>query len=66
MYVYIYMLYFCFTPALPLAIYVTAAILPYLNIFIYTPAFLELYSYFSCCVCVCAPAYWPRGVCGGK
>ena len=60
------MLYLCFTPALPLAIYVTAAILLYLNIFIYTPALLVLYSYFSCCVCVCVPAYWPRRVCGGK
>ena len=47
------MLYFCFTPALPLAIYVTAAILPYFNIFIYTAALHVLYTYFSCCVCVC-------------
>ncbi len=49
-----YMLYLCFTPAAPLAIYLTAAILPYLNIFIYNPALLVLYSYFSCCVCVFA------------
>jgi hypothetical protein len=45
------MLYFYFTPAVPLLIYVTAAIRFYFNIFIYTPALL---------------AYWPRRVCGGK
>jgi hypothetical protein len=33
--------------------YVTAVILFYFNIFIYTPALLVLYSYFSSCVCVC-------------
>jgi hypothetical protein len=47
------MLYLCFTPASPLLVHVTAAILPYLHIFIYTPAFLVLYYYFSWCVCVC-------------
>jgi hypothetical protein len=50
------MLYFCFTPALPLATYVTAVILLYLNIHLYscfTSALLLLYSYFSCCVCSC-------------
>ncbi len=47
------MLYLCFTPASPLLIYVTAVILPYLHIFIYTPPLLELYSYFPTCVCVC-------------
>ena len=50
------MLYFCFTPALPLAIYVTAAILPYFNIFIYTAALLVLRTLlvlFLLCVCVC-------------
>ncbi len=52
-YLYIYMLYLCFTPASPLLIYVTAVILLYLHIFIYTPATLVLYSYFAWCVCVC-------------
>ena len=47
------MLYLCFTPALPLAIYVTAVILLYFNIFIDTGALLVLYSYFSWCACVC-------------
>ncbi len=56
-YLCIFMLYLCFTPASLLLIYVTAAILLYLNIFFYSPALLVLYSYFSCCVCVCAPTY---------
>jgi hypothetical protein len=47
------MLHLFFTPASPLLICVTAVILFYLHIFIYTPALLVLYSYFSWCVCVC-------------
>jgi hypothetical protein len=47
------MLYLCFTLASPLLIYVTAVILLYLHIFIYTPALLVLYSFFCWCVCVC-------------
>ena len=65
-YIYIYMRYLCFTPASLLLIYLTTVILPYFNIFIYTAALLVLYSYFSCCVCVCVPAYWLRRECGGK
>ncbi len=47
------MLYLCFTPASPLLIYVTAAILLYLHTCSYTPAVLILYSHFFWCVCVC-------------
>jgi hypothetical protein len=65
-YLCIFMFVLCFTPASLLLIYVTAAILLYLNVFICTPALLVLYSYFSCCVCVFVPAYWPRRVCGGQ
>ncbi len=53
------MLCLCFTPASPLLIYVTAVILLYLHLFIYTPILLVLYSYFSWCVfvCVCVCIY---------
>ena len=48
------MLYLRFTPASPLLIYVTAVILLYLHIFIYTPALLYFTHNFLCgCVCVC-------------
>ena len=50
---YVYMHYLCFTPASALLIYVTAVMLLYLRIFIYTPALLVIKSYFSSCVCVC-------------
>ncbi len=46
-YLCIFMLYLCFTPASPRLMYVTAVILFYFNIFIYTPALLVLYSYSS-------------------
>jgi hypothetical protein len=49
---YIYAL-LVLTPASPVLIYVTAVILFYLHLLIYTPDLLVLYSYFSCCVCVC-------------
>ncbi len=65
-YLCIFMLYLCFTPATPLLIYATAVILFHLYIFMYTPDLLVLYSYFSCCACVCVPAYWPSRVCGAK
>jgi hypothetical protein len=47
---YVYKLYFWFTPALPLS--VNDAIPLYWNVKTYIPALLQLYSYFSCCVCV--------------
>jgi hypothetical protein len=50
-YLYIFMINLRFTSASPLLIYVTDVILFHLNIFIYTPTFLVLYYYFSCCVC---------------
>ncbi len=49
-YLCIFMLYLCFTRASPLLIYVTAVILFYFNIFMYTRALLVL---FLLCVCVC-------------
>jgi hypothetical protein len=47
------MLYLCFTAASPVLMYVTAVILIYSYIFIYTPALLVLYYYFSWFVYVC-------------
>jgi hypothetical protein len=59
MYIYASLvLYSCFT-SLDI---VTAAILFYFHIFMYTSAFLVLYSYWSWCVCVCVPAYWASRV----
>ncbi len=50
---YIYAL-LVLTPGSPVLIYVTAVILFYLHLLIYTPDLLVLHSYFSCCVCVWA------------
>ncbi len=70
-YLYIFMLYLCFTPASPLFTYVTAVIL-----FPVLLKYIHLYSCFTrtllvlfllcMCVCVCVPAYWPSLVCAAQ